>query len=653
MHSFFRNRASALNKRWLLVACAALVAPVCISVAAHGQQPITNVQAIRGLGSPEAALGRSIHLQGVVTAISGWKNSFFLQDAGAGISIDRDSASPEVRAGQRVAIEGVTAAGKFAPIVKATQVRVLGPGSFPAPRTTSAEALTAGSLDSQWTTVRGFVRTATVTHMWQHDVLSLEMDLGEGNVVTAIIREYPGEDWHHLPGSMVSVRGACGTIFNDRRQFLRARFFVNNLHDIKVLRAGPLNLFERPSVPVSSLGRFSSGAGRFEPFKIHGVLTSVQSADRIYVQSGAEGVLVHTGFPVRAARGAEVEVVGFARQGDYAPSLEGAVLHLMSDQRKLPAPTPVEAGKVITDKDGFPSAPYDALLVRVTGTLSQVIPNPDETILLLRAGNTFFGAVLPKDALKGNLPEIGSVLAVEGVCFTRVNSSHEPTGFRVLLQSLSDVTVVRGASWWTAQHAKEVALGMTFAVLLMAALLFFFRRESALRELSVSDPLTGVYNRRGFVLLAEQQWRQALRHRESMELFYIDVDDFKQINDTLGHKQGDLAIQAVATLLRDCFRSSDIIGRLGGDEFAIVAPKAGPRTNLKARLERLVEQHNKSAGHAFELSLSIGVLQCDSSLSEHSIEDLLTRADVLMYGDKTKRKSGQQSAAPAMHVHSA
>jgi diguanylate cyclase (GGDEF)-like protein len=167
------------------------------------------------------------------------------------------------------------------------------------------------------------------------------------------------------------------------------------------------------------------------------------------------------------------------------------------------------------------------------------------------------------------------------------------------------------------------------------------RRQASLRALAVADPLTGLYNRRGFLLLAEQQWQLALRGKIPFLLFYIDVDKFKEINDTFGHKEGDLALQAVAEVLRECFRKADIIGRLGGDEFAVTAIDAtdSSRATLERRIATTVQQSNEKTGHAFQLSLSIGILTCDSSLGAISIEDLLARADALMYQQKRNRNS--------------
>jgi diguanylate cyclase (GGDEF)-like protein len=94
-------------------------------------------------------------------------------------------------------------------------------------------------------------------------------------------------------------------------------------------------------------------------------------------------------------------------------------------------------------------------------------------------------------------------------------------------------------------------------------------------------------------------------------------------------------------VLRECFRRADVIGRLGGDEFVVAAIDSAPssRAALEQRLSEMVKQSNEKPGRAFQLSLSVGALTCDNSLGGISIEELLARADALMYQQKRDRKT--------------
>jgi diguanylate cyclase (GGDEF)-like protein len=134
------------------------------------------------------------------------------------------------------------------------------------------------------------------------------------------------------------------------------------------------------------------------------------------------------------------------------------------------------------------------------------------------------------------------------------------------------------------------------------------RLASALRSLSLIDDLTGLYNRRGFSELGEQQLRVARRTGRAVLLVFLDVDDLKTINDTLGHQVGDQALGRVADLLKETFRQSDILARIGGDEFAVMALEASEdnQDQLIQRLRTRIAEVNDVGGVPYELSVSVG-----------------------------------------------
>jgi len=153
-----------------------------------------------------------------------------------------------------------------------------------------------------------------------------------------------------------------------------------------------------------------------------------------------------------------------------------------------------------------------------------------------------------------------------------------------------------------------------------------------LHQLSIMDELTGLHNRRGFMLLAEEQLLHAKRTRRNLLVFYADLDGLKQINDQYGHIVGDEAILTAAHALNQTFRTSDIKARLGGDEFIVLAvdAKEHDAQPLLAHLHERFAENN--------LSISVGVIAFDAK-DETSIQDLVARADKAMYSEK-RRKQG-------------
>ena len=160
-----------------------------------------------------------------------------------------------------------------------------------------------------------------------------------------------------------------------------------------------------------------------------------------------------------------------------------------------------------------------------------------------------------------------------------------------------------------------------------------------LHNLSLTDELTGINNRRGFMLHAEELLKFAQRAGYALCLLYLDLDDMKQINDRFGHAAGDAALRDTSRILTQTFRASDIIARLGGDEFAVLAldTKGGEIESVQKRLQSNLDGHNAQSNLGYVLSLSLGVVQVDlnSHLTTH---ELLERADAALYVNKQQKK---------------
>jgi diguanylate cyclase (GGDEF)-like protein len=215
--------------------------------------------------------------------------------------------------------------------------------------------------------------------------------------------------------------------------------------------------------------------------------------------------------------------------------------------------------------------------------------------------------------------------------------------FAMLLPFLLDygeVTIIQHG-WMRASFAMAVSCSLAAMLAFSLILVLAWRinaLEKSVQDLSLRDELTQVYNRRGFYLLAEQSLYLAQRSSAPFSVLFIDLDDLKRINDSLGHDVGSSFLYEVARLLKRSFRKSDVIGRIGGDEFAIAA-EAGKVTILRAveRMNHAVEAWNAQPGRAYRLSFSYGVVTSDGSRGE-SLEDLLDRADQGMYAAKRHKK---------------
>ncbi len=167
--------------------------------------------------------------------------------------------------------------------------------------------------------------------------------------------------------------------------------------------------------------------------------------------------------------------------------------------------------------------------------------------------------------------------------------------------------------------------------------------EQQLRDISLTDELTGLHNRRGFMTLALQQIKIADRLAQGMTLLYADLDDLKGINDTYGHLAGDQALMDAADVLKTSLRASDILSRLGGDEFVGLILESGGETELavKARVEENLNAHNLLRIRPYRLSFSMGTARYEIT-APCSVEELLECADREMYRNKLEKKALQK-----------
>lgn len=164
------------------------------------------------------------------------------------------------------------------------------------------------------------------------------------------------------------------------------------------------------------------------------------------------------------------------------------------------------------------------------------------------------------------------------------------------------------------------------------------KMRATLISLALMDELTTLYNRRGFMALAEYQVKLARRNGRSFALLYADIDGLKSINDTWGHAEGDRAIAETARILRESVRASDLIARFGGDEFCLLTVDAtvDDANALALRLKERLCENNAKGHRPYSLTFSVGIVTCRPSEAD-DLQDLLHIADARMYEAKGKK----------------
>ena len=448
-----------------------------------GQAPqareLTEVRQIRALTPEQAKRKIPVRVRGIVTTLSGFTDSFFLQDATAGIAVDRDEHGLPVSAGDFVEVEGVSEPGLFAPSLEETRLRILSKSQFPKARTFRLSELTGGTEDSQWMALRGVVRAADVRRIWGREVLYLTVDTGEG-LTSARVIDYSG-DHKHLVDAVVLLHGVCGTVFNGHRQFVGIRMFIPSLREITIEKPGRDDPFDCPLRPLDGLLQFGRDTVPYHRIRVRGTVTYQHPGKELYLQQGNLTLLVHAETTNRVPLGTVIEAAGFAALGTYSPELENVVFRVIG-QGPMAEPLPVKVSEIVTVRDSSLYMPYDGQLVRMQGQVVGMAETSDEQTILLSAAGMTFPVRLYKNSAGNSFHALsGSLLQVTGICAVNTDKSGDAESFQILARSPADLRVLARPSWWNTSHALAV-LSVTVLLTLAAFALIYIQRRRIGRQ---------------------------------------------------------------------------------------------------------------------------------------------------------------------------
>jgi diguanylate cyclase (GGDEF)-like protein len=211
------------------------------------------------------------------------------------------------------------------------------------------------------------------------------------------------------------------------------------------------------------------------------------------------------------------------------------------------------------------------------------------------------------------------------------------------------VSLTSAISWLTADLTMLPAfssafipyLNETFRLTVFLIITFILTKLKSVLDnhqaLARTDPLTAIPNRRAFYDLAEMELNKARRYQKPLSALYLDIDNFKQINDRLGHHSGDALLCSAAKMIKSNLRAIDIIGRFGGDEFVILLAETGAdsvalvASKLRDKLLKLMQKNN------WPVTFSIGAVTFENP--PDSVKQVINAADVQMYNAKNNGKN--------------
>jgi signal transduction histidine kinase/ActR/RegA family two-component response regulator len=436
---------------------------------------LTKVHDAHSLTSEQAARSYPVHLRTVVTYYDPYIDprhpTVWVSDSSGGIYVELSSV-PAVpfKAGDLVEVTGITATGGYAPIVKATETRVIGKSPLPStpPRVTLGQILT-GSEDGKWLEVEGVVHAVRESGKNIH----LDLALSDGTITATTVKEV-GADYDSLVDAKVRLRGNQAPLFNPQGAMTGAYLLFPNRAQVIVEEPAPFRPFTLPISSVSGLLRFSPKPASNHRVHIRGIVTLAWPGRMLCIRDGLQGLCAQTDQTTPLTPGELVDVIGFPITGAFTPTLSYATYEATGLHQPVPS--------VAVTADQALLGNHDAELVEVEGQLVGQDETASDPSIVLSSQNHLFSAVLPAQS-RARLPawRKGTTFKIIGICSVKSPSERagilwdgfsSPGSFRILLRSQQDLVVIKSPSWWTPSHAISM-LGLA-ALLTLAVLAWVF-----------------------------------------------------------------------------------------------------------------------------------------------------------------------------------
>lgn len=628
---------------------------------------LTTARQAHDLPASEAARGYPVHLRGVATFFDPFLDlrhvALFVHDATGSIFLGLPSAPAGVAPGTLVDVVGVTGMGDFAPVISQPRVIAIGSSHLPAnaPEVSLTRLLT-GQEDGQWIEIEGIVHSLFET---EHDIV-MQVAMRDGTISATLPRE-AGADYSHLVDSRVKLDANAAPLFNGDGQMIGARLLVPNLSSIKILEPGPVDAFGLPLRTIGSLGRFSSMAALPRRVHVRGRVTLSYPGSLVCVRDETHGLCVRTAESSQPAVGETVDVVGFVETGGTVPSLNDALFRrdsVASDLWMSVPPVSITPAQALYGN-------HDSELVKLEGQLIGRDLAASDTTLLLASDGFVFAVVLPRSMAGEDSAawKTGTRLRITGICQVQVDMERSGRkdgaavrqSFRVLLRSPDDVVLLEKASWWTPTHtlvALVTALSVTLLVLGWVVVLsrrlsrqtgLIKQSEERFRHMAQHDALTGLPTRLLLRDRLDMAIEKAKRSDTGLALLMLDLDNFKTINDLMGHHAGDQALKISARRITGTVRASDTVARISGDEFVVLITELNESSEAElvaAKVVAALSAPFRVGDREVPLSASVGV--CAAFGGSLDADTLLKSVDTAMYHAKSQGRNRFQLYTPAM-----
>ena len=440
------------------------------AVAVTDKPALMTVFEVRGLTAEQAAVGRTVHLQGVVTFYDGPGGNMFFDDPTGAIYLHPNQLYAVVP-GSRVEVWGSTSAS-YTTQVEVASIRETSRGPLPKPPVLSYVEAAKHENDCRYASLEGIVRSATAQELNLAHVLLLELEDGGANVEVAVA-DKQGIDPDKLADATVRVTGNLGGSFNARNEIMGLQLNVSNAAGIQVLRPAAKDPFKIPIIQLSRLVSSDQPLMLDKRVRTQGVVVLYESGEQLVLKDGNNTLLVQTRQVDPLSIGQLVEVTGFPASLNATPALKHAQFVPIAGTKVL-IPQNITFDDAMTGK-------YGSDLVAIKGQIVSQTHEAHLDTLILRSGDRVFKAILRRyqnDAM--TLPQLqpGTELSVSGICMVHERGFWGGTeSFQILLRTPKDLAILALPSWWTIPHMFYLSASMLVITILALVWLTLMRNR--------------------------------------------------------------------------------------------------------------------------------------------------------------------------------
>lgn len=467
-------------------------------------EPLRSIAAMQEMHPEKLATRPEIEVDAVALCAVQYGSQFVVWQDGVGIYVNATWGGGDLQEilqghhitpGDRLRIKGTVRDGDVSPVIVPSHIDWLGPGNLPEARPTNLIDMLSGRLSSQWVRIEGVVQ-AVKPFPDQEEFWLIQIGTPNGRFAVRMLRE-PEVDPVSWIDAAVSVRGTCMCFLNQRGEMMGVNILSNNAADFSLLSIPPIDPFAVESSNLNRLQTFSPHELMPHRRKISGVVTLCRPGSYLYLQEGDRGVKVFSSDPTSFQPGDLIEASGFVVRGERVLGMENAVLRKAGNESP---PMPLDISEISPDLLRRPlhPPPYEDLngrLVELTGVLELDGEDLDGPWLSVVSEGTVVKVRLPAE-MRNDIPRRDSVVRLTGICELEYPPSNlietitGPTGIRLLMRDINDLTVIKAASWWTPHRLWMVVAAMALLLLISLIWARTLKRKVRQRGMALASEIT-------------------------------------------------------------------------------------------------------------------------------------------------------------------